>query len=209
VKEVLFKFIYLICFINIFCFSENISPSSYNFVFNNYIPNKISKNNIGFKYSFNNKQNYILSQNWISENLYIGGYWGTSNSKEENGKINYSLNAGYKTIFDTLENINVVYDFGIHNKKKFANSKTRWKKMSLLLNYNNFSFSYSYLLAKCSTDDIQDLIENCNNLNDYKHTSFIGIDIYNNLINNVLFINFGIRKSDTLILPHLSLRYNI
>ena len=80
---------------------------------------------------------------------------------------------------------------------------------AIFLFRNNFSFSYSYLLAKCSTDDIQDLIENCNNLNDYKHTSFIGIDIYNNLINNVLFINFGIKKSDTLILPHLSLRYNI
>ena len=40
--------------------------------------------------------------------MYIGGYWGTSNSKEENGKVNYSLNVGYKTTFDALENINLV-----------------------------------------------------------------------------------------------------
>ena len=99
-KEVSFKFIFLICFINIFCFSESISPSTYNFVFNNYIPNKTSNNNIGMKYSFSNKQNFILSQNWISENLYIGGYFGADNTKDANKKINYSLNMGYKTSID-------------------------------------------------------------------------------------------------------------
>ena len=208
-KEVLFKFICIIFFINIFCFAENILPSSYNFVFNNYVPHKISKNNIGFKYSFNNKQNFILSQNWISDNLYIGGYWGSNNSRDENGKINYSLNVGYKTTFDSSENINVIYDVSIHNKRIFFDSNIRWKKMSFLLNYNNFSLSYNYLLSKCSSDDIHSFIEGCNNENDNKHTSFIGIDIYNNLINNVFFINLGVRKTGTSIFPHLSLRYKI
>ena len=208
-KEVLFKFICIIFFINIFCFAENISPSLYNFVFNNYIPNKISKNNIGFKYSFNNKQNFILSQNWVSDNLYIGGYFGSNNSREENKKINYSLNVGYKTTSDYLENINIIYDFAIHKKRNFFDSTIRWKKMSILLSYDNFSLSYNYLLSKCTLDDIQNLIEDCNNENDNKNASFIGIDVYNNVINDVFFINFGFRKIDTSIFPHLSLRYKI
>ena len=81
--------------------------------------------------------------------------------------------------------------------------------MSILLSYDNFSLSYNYLLSKCTLDDIQNLIEYCNNENDNKNASFIGIDVYKNIINNVFFINFGSRKIDTSIFPHLSLRYKI
>ena len=205
-KEVLFKLIFIVFFLNIFCFSENINPSTYDYVFNNYIPNKITKNNIGIKYSFTNNQKYILSQNWITNNLYIGGYFGSNNNRNE--KINYTLNLGYKTNLNYFKNVNIIYDIGVHNKRSFLDDDNKWKKISIIINYNIITLSYNYLLSNCNDSDILNLIDSCRNVDDIKNTSFIGVDFYNLYTNN-FFINFGFKKSKTSLFPYISLRYNL
>jgi len=206
VKEVLFKLIFIVFFLNIFCFSENINPSTYDYVFNNYIPNKITKNNIGIKYSFKNNQKYILSQNWITNNLYIGGYFGSNNNQNE--KINYTLNLGYKTDLSYFKDLKIIYDIGIHNKRSFSDYDSKWKKISIIINYNIFTLSYNYLLSNCNDSDILNLIDSCSNVDDIKNASFIGFDFYNLYTNN-FFINFGLKKSKTSLFPYISLRYNL
>ena len=203
-KEVSFKFIFFVVLLKSFYFSESVLPSTYNYVFNNYIPSEISVNNIGVKYSFNDHKNYFLSQNWISNNLYIGGYVSSGNSD----KVTYAMNIGYKTEINYIKKSKIIYDFSIHNKNNLLDSRIKWKKLSLILDFNYFSLSYNYLLSKCDDSDINNLIDNCSNNNDNKNTFFIGIEFYT-LINNNFLVNYGLKKTNVILYPYFAIRYNL
>jgi len=204
VNEVSFKFIFIIFFLNAFCFSENISPISYDYVFNNYVSPDLSKNNIGVKYSFKNHSNYFLSHNWISDNLYVGGYLGSN----KNDKILYVLNMGYKTDITYMKSNNIIYDFSICNRNNFDSIKSKWKKISILFDFNFINLSFNYLISKCSDQDIENSINNCSNNNDNKHSFFLGFNFYKK-INNTLFVDFGFKKTKTNINPFVILRYSL
>ena len=203
-NEVLFKFIFFIFFLNTFCYSENISPESYDYVFNNYISSDLSKNNVGLKYSFKNNESYFLTHNWISNNLYLGGYLGFNN----NDKISYILNIGYKTSFVFFKKSKMIYDFSLCNKNNFTHLKSKWKKISIILDFNFLNLSYNYLISKCSIQDVENFLNNCLNNNDYKNSSFLGINFYKK-INNEFFIDFGFKKTKAKINPFIILRYNL
>ena len=203
-KEVLFKFIFFVVLLKSFCFSESVLPSTYNYVFNNYVPSELSANNIGVKYSFKDHESYFLSQNWISNNLYIGGYLSSGSFD----KITYAMNIGYKTEINYIKNSKIIYDFSILNKSNLHDSRIKWKKISLILDFNFISLSYNYLLSKCDQSDITNLIDNCSSNNDNKNTFFIGIEFYT-LINNNFLINYGFKKTNVNLYPYFTLRYNL
>ena len=94
-KEVSFKYIFILVLINIFCFTESINPNSYSFIFNNFTPDSNYKNNIGLQFAFKDNYKSFQTQNWISDNLYLGGMF---NLRNNNIKLNYSLNVGYKVL---------------------------------------------------------------------------------------------------------------
>ena len=79
-KEVSFKYIFILVLINIFCFTESISPNSYNFIFNNFTPDSNYKNNIGVQFAFKENNKNFQTQNWISDNLYLGGMFNSRNN---------------------------------------------------------------------------------------------------------------------------------
>ncbi len=203
-NEVLFKFIFFIFFLNTFCYSENVSPASYDYVFNNYTSTNLSKNNVGIKYSFKNHESYFLTHNWISNNLYIGGYLGFN----KNDKISYILNIGYKTNLNYFKKSKIIYDFSICNKNNFNDIKSKWKKISLIFDFNFLNLSYNYLVSKCNIQDIDNSVNNCSNSSDYKNSSFLGFNFYKK-ISDVFFIDFGFKKTKTNINPFIILRYNL
>ena len=209
-KEVLFKYIYTFVLINTFCFTESVNPNSYSFIFNNFTPSSDYKNNIGLQFSFKNNYKSFQTQNWISDNLYLGGMLNLTNSDI---KINYSLNIGYKVKNKIFNIYSVIYDFGIYKQRVFNNfseqKDLKWKKISILFSLNkNVSFSYNYLYDKCSSEDIDASFSSCYNSNDNKEASFITFDLFNYMKNNYI-INFGIKKSQTLLYPYFTLWYSI
>ena len=88
------KHVCIICLIFFkFLFANNsIDYESQEFVISNYIPQNLTKYNIGVKVVSvkNNFQKYFTSQNWITDNLYVGGFIRTDNDKDVN--VVYSLN---------------------------------------------------------------------------------------------------------------------
>ena len=209
-KEVSFKYILILVLINIFCFAESINPNSYNFIFNNFTPDSNYKNNIGIQLAFKESYKSFHTQNWISDNLYLGGMF---NLRNNNIKLNYSLNLGYKVKNKIFNTYSVIYDFGIYNQRvlsdidEYKNSK--WKKISILFSVNNFfSLSYNYLYSKCSNEDVNNSIKGCNNSNDNKDAKFITFDFFNYIKNNYI-LNFGIKKNGTLLYPYLSFWYSL
>ena len=196
--------------INIFCFTENISPNSYNFIFNNFTPDSNYKNNIGVQFSFKENNKNFQTQNWISDNLYLGGMF---NLRNNNIKLNYSLNIGYKVKNKIFNTYSIIYDFGIYKQRVLNDideyEKSKWKKISILFSINNFfTFSYNYLYSKCSNEDVNNSIKGCNNSNDNKDAKFITFDFFN-YINNNYILNFGIKKNSTLLYPYLSFWYSL
>ena len=209
-KEVLFKYIYLFFLINTFCFTESVNPDSYCFIFNNFTPNSDNKNNIGLHLSFNDNYKSFQTQNWISDNLYLGGMF---NSKNNNIKLNYSLNLGYKVKNKIFNKYSLIYDFSIYKQRVFYDTNEyenlKWKKISILFSLNKMlSFSYNYLYSKCLNEDIENSIRGCNNSNDNKSANFITFDIFNYFKNNYI-LNFGIKKNKTLLYPYLSFWYSL
>ena len=209
-KEVLFKYIFVLVLINVFCFTESINQKSYSFIFNNFTLDSNYKNNIGYQLSFKDNYKSFTTQNWISDNLYLGGM---INSKNSDIKLNYSLNIGYKVKNKIFNIYSLIYDFGIYKQRVYKDiseyKDLKWKKLSILFSINkNISFSYNYLFEKCSNEDIDNSISNCYNSNDNKEENFITFDFFNYIKNNYI-INFGIKKSESLLYPYLTLWYSL
>jgi len=210
VKEVLFKYIFIVVLINTFCFTESVNSNSYSFIFNNFTPNSNYKNNIGFKLGFKDNYKIFQTQNWISDNLYLGGMF---NIKNSDIKLNYGLNIGYKVKNKIFNTYTIIYDFGIYKQRVFSDiseyKDLKWKKLSILFNFNkNISFSYNYLYERCSSDDIENSISGCYNPNDNKEADFITFDLFNYNNGNYI-VNFGIKKNNVLLYPYFSLWYSI
>ena len=196
--------------INVFCFTESINQKSYSFIFNNFTLDSNYKNNIGFQLSFKDNYKSFQTQNWISDNLYLGGM---INSKNRNIKLNYSLNIGYKVKNNIFNIYSLIYDFGIYKQEVFNNisdyKDLKWKKLSILFSINkSISFSYNYLYGKCSNEEIDNSISGCYNSNDNKEANFITFDFFNYIKNNYI-MNFGIKKSKSMLYPYLTLWYSL
>ena len=209
-KEVLFKYIFILLFISTFCFTESINPNSYSFIYNNFTPESDYKNNIGMHLTFKDNYKSFQTQNWISDNLYLGGMF---NLKNNNIKLNYSINIGYKVKNKIFNKYSVIYDFSIYKHRVFYDSNNfkdlKWKKISVLFSLNKIiSFSYNYLYSKCSNEDIDSSINGCNDSNDYKELNFITFDLFNYMKNNYI-LNFGIKKNNTILYPYLSFWYSL
>ena len=209
-KEVLFKYIFILVLINNFCFTESVNPNSYSYIFNNFISETKYKNNIGLQFSMNENNVKFHSQNWISDNLYLGGIL---NFKSNDIRMNYSLNIGYKIKELLFESCSIIYDFGIHNQRILNSSSEKkdlkWKKISMFFNFkNNISITYNYIYSKCSAEDINDSISGCKNSSDTKDAKFITFDLFN-YINNNYIVNIGIKKSEAILYPYLSFWYSL
>ena len=203
-KEVLFKFIFFTFLLSLGCFTKDVPPKSYDYVFNNYVPLDLSQNNLGVYYSFKNHESFFSTHNWISNNLYIGGYLGSN----KNDKLLNSFNIGYKTNINFIKNCNVVYDFSLSRIKNFESIKNKWKKISIIFDFEIINLSYSYLTSKCTDEDIETIVKGCINKNDYKNSYFLGFNLYKR-INDAFLIDFGFKKTKIDINPFLSLRYNL
>jgi len=205
VNEELYKYITIaFLLINISLFSKSINPESYSYVFNNFVPIQLSKNNVGISIAYINKKidKIFVSTNWLTDNLYLGS---TINSAQSIN-INYSFNFGYK--MNSFGNIITIYDISYH-AYRFDNQNSKWKKLSLIFNIKDvLAISYNYIFADCNNNDIQNEIVGCENTSDSKNSTFINFNLFQ-LINKSFLINLGFKKSDLIIYPYLNIRFNI
>ena len=181
---------------------------SYNFIINNYIPSEITKYNIGpGVININNKyEKYIVTQNWISENLYFGGMF--SSDSQEEIDVSYNLNIGYRPNIIQNKNFKIIYDFSYHNKR-LVSLKNKWKKISIILSIKNqLGISYSYIFSRCKEIDIINDIKGCNQTKDNKYADYFNFDIFQ-IVNEKYIFNVGIKKIETLLYPYLNIRFNL
>ena len=190
-KEVLFKFIFFTFLLSLGCFTKDVPPQSYDYVFNNYVSLNLSKNNLGVYYSFKNHESFFSTHNGISNNLYIGCYLGSNKNDKQ-------LNS-----FNILEEL-----ISIESIKNFESIKNKWKKISIIFDFEIINLSYSYLTSKCTDEDIEAIVKGCINKNDYKNSYFLGFNLYKK-INDAFLIDFGFKKTKIDINHFLSLRYNL
>ena len=205
--EVLFKVLFILL-VNCCCLANNVNIQSYNFIINNYIPSEITKYNLGpgVININNNYEKFIVSQNWVSDNLYFGGMISSDNKEEID--ISYNFNLGYKANLIQNEKINIIYDISYHNNRLIS-LKNTWKKISIILNIENqLGLAYNYIFTRCKEVDIINDIKGCNQIKDNKYANYFNFDFYQK-INDKYLINIGIKKIETFLYPYFSIRYNL
>ena len=205
--EVLYK-VLIILLVNSYCLTKDVTIKSYDFIVNNYIPSNITKFNIGAgMINIDNEyKKFFITQNWISENLYIGGM--ISSEKKDIIDIDYNINIGYCSNFIQSNYFNIIYDLSYHNKR-LIDTKNKWKKVSIILNINNqLGLTYNYIFSNCKTNDINNDITGCNQLKDNKYADYLNFDFFKKIGKKYLF-NIGIKKIDHSLYPYFSLRYNL
>ena len=143
-KEVLYKYFLFLLLINSFCLSKSVDSYSHNYIFNNYIPLYLTKNNIGLNFSIveNKVKKYFVTQNWITNNLYLGGT--ISPGVNESIDVDYSINIGYSPELSFNDVSKIVYDFSLHKNRLLSRNQnsaqqSKWKKIAILLNLNKFT----------------------------------------------------------------------
>ena len=96
----------------------------------------------------------------------------------------------------------------MHSRRNFTDKKNKWKRISIIFDFNFLSISYNYLLSNCRNDDVVNFVNDCSSSNVNKEASFIDINFQNQMSED-FFINFGLKKTDSIISPYVVLRYNL
>ena len=200
-KEDLFKkILILVLSLHSVIIANDVEPmSEYEYISVNFIPYSVSSTSIGLNLYENAYSKYeLVGHNWFSDNLYFSGSFRPI-SFDNDMHIKYSLNLGYASNFNSHFFKNLTFNFQYQ--------RLRYK--------NTIDSSYKgilyYLLLTMKIKSIL-IFPSYGQVDDVYKTNQYGIGILKSFKNKVLLtvgINGYLNDGKDIVVPYISLRYNI
>jgi len=202
VKEDLFrKILILVLSLNSIIFGSDITPmSEYKYVPINFIPYSASKTSIGINLYENSYSEYeFITHNWFTDNLYFSGSFRPI-SIEDDMYVKYNLAVGYSSNFDSKIFENLIFNLQYQ--------RLRYKNNIDISSHKDILYS---LLLTIKIKSVW-LLPSYGKVDDEYQTNQYGLGILKSFKNKVL-LTFGLNgylnDGKDMILPYISLRYNI
>ena len=201
VKEDLFKKILILVFLlnNIIFCSDIISISDYEYVSVDFIPYNASKTSVGINLYDNPYSNCeFIAHNWFSNNLYFSTSFRPISAKSDM-HVKYNLALGYASNFSSNFFKNLIFNIN-YQRLRYKNT----------INDNYKGILYD-LLLNMKIKSIW-IFLSCGKVDDEYDTNQYGFGILKSF-NNTVLLTFGfngyLNNGRDIIIPYISLRYNI
>ena len=200
-KEDLFKKILILVFLlnNIIFCNDIISIDDYEYVSVDFIPYDMSKTSVGINLYENSYSSYeFIAHNWFTDNLYCSGSFRPI-EVENDMHAKYNLALGYASNFDSRFFKNLIFNIS-YQRLRYKNTMNDNYKGILYDLLLNMKIKSIWIFLSCGKTD------------DEYETNQYGFGIlksFNNTVLLTLGFNGYLNNGRDIIIPYISLRYNI
>ena len=200
IEDLFKKILILVISLNSAVFgSDIILMNEHEYVPINFIPYNASKTSIGINlYESSYSQYEFTGHNWFTNNLYFSGSFRPI-SIENDMYVKYNLNLGYARIFKSNFFENLVFNF-------------KYQRLRYKNNINdNYKGVLYYLLLTMRIKSVW-ILPSYGKVDDEYKTNQYGFGILKSFKNRILLtlgINGYLNDNKDIIIPYISLRYNI
>ncbi len=200
IEDLFKKILILVISLNSVVFgSDIILMSEHEYVPINFIPYNASKTSIGINlYESSYSQYEFTGHNWFTNNLYFSGSFRPI-SIEDDIYVKYNLNFGYARNFNSKFFENLVFNF-------------KYQRLRYKNNINdNYKGVLYYLLLTMRIKSVW-ILPSYGKVDDEYKTNQYGFGILKSFKDKILLtlgINGYLNDNEDIIIPYISLRYNI